>query len=249
MNKEENTDLRELLECNKKMLLTVDEIIEEIPPQRSSSKQIALRILFMEARPAAHDICVLAESLLDNNNYNFSPSIEFSIRFIWEKTIDYFYIFENDDPPTNPVAQRYLDFLDVCKHQDIDDRKEKQKGFKEKYGNPGSDYWSGETRENKIAQGLNKQPKEYRIEISNVKSLFQSLNEFVHGNIIQESHWVLNKHNKFDRQQLLTGLFNISIFYFLFMGYCNFTGRGGEINRFEWYETHFHTIFSRNLQE
>ena len=140
-------DLRELLEYSKELLLTVDKIIEVTPiPRRPSSKQRSLRLLFMDARTASYDICSLAESLLDNDNHHFSRAIEYSMRFIWEKAIDYYYISEVDDPIANPVAQRYLDFLDVVNTNDSDDRKERHRAFKQKYGNPGSDHWSGETR-------------------------------------------------------------------------------------------------------
>lgn len=129
---------------------------------------------------------------------------------------------------------------------DSDDRKKKQKVFRQKYGNPGSDHWSGETRKNKITQGLNKQSKEYRAQVSNVQDLIGYLNEHVHGNIVVEFHWDFNKHGRFNREQIVAGFLNISIFYFLFKAYCRFTGRGGEINQFEWYETHVNPIFLRN---
>ena len=198
-----DSDLRILLEYSKELLLTVDKIIEVTPiPRRSSSKQRALRLLFMDARTASYDICSLAESLLDNDSHHCSRAIEYSMRFIWEKAIDYFYIFEVDDPIANPVAQRYLDFLDVVNTNDSDDRKERHRAFKRKYGNPGSDHWSGRTREDKVTQGLNKQSKEHWAQVSNVRYLFGYLNEQVHGNILIGFYWDFEKHGRFEGTSL-----------------------------------------------
>lgn len=255
MNREDITetfsdsDLRELLEYTKELLLTVDEIIEVTPiVQMPSPMQKALRLLFMEARTASYDICVLVESLLDNDSHHFSRSIEYSIRLLWEKTIDYYYIFEVG----NPVAQRYLDFLDVINTDDTDERKERHRAFKQKYGNPGSDHWSGKTREEKVTQGLNKQSEDHRAQIDNVKALFGFLNEHVHGNIFVGLYWDFDKHGRFEyvyRGQVVAGLLNIRVFYFLSEAYCRFTGRGSEIKKFECYEAHVKPIFLRNRQQ
>ena len=107
-----DSDLREFLEHSKELLLTVDEIIDVTPPSYiSTPQQRVLRLLFMEARTASYDICILAESLLNNDRHLFSRAIEFSMRLLWETTIDYFYIFEVDNLIDNPVAQQYLEFI------------------------------------------------------------------------------------------------------------------------------------------
>lgn len=248
-----DSDLRELLEYSKELLLTVDKIIEVTPiPRMPSSKQRSLRLLFMDARTASYDICSLAESLSSNDSHHFSRAIEYSMRFIWEKTIDYFYIFEVDDPIANPVAQRYLDFLDVVNTNDSDDRKERHRAFKQKYGNPGSDHWSGKTREDKVTQGLNKQSKEHWAQVSNVRYLFGYLNEQVHGNILIGLYWDFDKHGKFEyvyRGQVVAGLLSIWIFYTLSEAYCRFTGRRSEVGQFESYKSHVKPIFLRNRQK
>ena len=248
-----DSDLRELLEYSKDLLLTVDRIIEVTPPLRMpSSKQRSLRLLFMDARTASYDICSLAESLLDNDSHHFSRAIEYSMRFIWEKAIDYFYIFEVDDPIVNPIAQRYLDFLDVVNTNDSDDRKERHTEFKRKYGNPGSDHWSGKTREDKVTHGLNKQSKEHRAQVSNVKLLFGYLNEQVHGNILIGLYWDFDKHGRFEyvyRGQVVAGLLSIWIFYSLSEAYCRFTGRGNEVGQFESYKSHVKPIFLKSRRK
>ena len=247
-----DSDLRALLDCSKELLSIVDEIIEVIPiTQFPSAKQKALRLLFMDTRTASYDIRVLVESLLDNKSHHFSRAIEFSIRFIWEKAINYFYISEVDNPITNPVAQRYLDFLDVVNTDGDDERKERHKAFKEKYENTDrGDYWSGQSREDKIIQGLSKQPNG-QMQVDNVKNLFGYLNEHVHGNLLVGSYWDFDKYGRFEyehRGQIVAGLLNLYIFYAVSNAYCKFTGRGNEVERFKIYESRVKPIFFKSRQ-
>ena len=245
-----NSDLRELLGYSKELLLTVDEIIRLTPiPQASSSEQRALRLLFMDARTASYDICILAESLLDNDSHHFSRAIEYSMRLLWETMIDYFYIFEADDS----VAERYLEFLDLVNSKNCSDYTENRKAFEAKYENTHrGDYWSGKSREDKVTQGVNKQPKNNISELGNLKRLFEYLNEQVHGNVLVGLYWDFNKHGRFEyvyRGQVVAGLLSVWIYYSLSEAYCKFTGRGSEINRFECYEAHVKPIFLRNQRK
>lgn len=160
-----NSDLEEWLMCSKMFLLTVDETIELTPPSEyPSDKESSLRILFMNARTASFEICLLAESLLKNENHHFSRAIEYSVRLLWEKTIDYFYISESE----NVVAQRYLDFLTVVNTPDSNNRKNEHAAFKQKYKDTGrGDFWSGKSREDKINQGIMKYPPYSTYSIAN----------------------------------------------------------------------------------
>ena len=244
-----DSDLREFLEHSNELLLTVDEIIEVIPPPEGGyAQQSALRLLFMEARMASYDICILVESLLDNDRHLFSRAIEFSIRLLWETTIDYFYISEVDNSIHNPVAEQYLEFLKLSNSREHPDHKENRKAFEDKYENTNrGDYWSGKSRKEKITLGVNKQP-DSSLEPENLKFLFEYLNEQVHGNILVGFHWDFNKHGRFEYQtrgQVVAGLLNIWLFYLLSVAYCRFTGRGSEIKRFECYETYVKPIFER----
>ena len=119
-------ELQEWLEYSKQLLSTVDETIELTPPSRFPSlKDRSLRILYMNARTASYEICLLADSLLNNDSHHFSRSIEYSMRLLWETTIDYFYISLAGEC----VAQRYLDFLNVVNTPDSNERKRKHTDF------------------------------------------------------------------------------------------------------------------------
>lgn len=252
MNREEITELlsdsnlEELLKDSQEFLATIDEIIKLIPPISSPSKQMALRLLFMDARTASYDICILAESLLRNDSHLFSRALEYSIRLIYETTIDYFYIFESD----NSVAQRYLDFLGVVNNKDSNAYDERLKDFESRYERTGRGcHWSGKSRKDKVNQGLNKQQKTTIENPGNLKRLFDYLNEQVHGNILVGYYWDFDKFGKFEyvyRGQVVVGLSIIWIFYIISESYCRFTGRGSEVKRFEHYEPYIKQTVLRN---
>ena len=170
------------------------------------------------------------------------------MRLLWETTIDYFYIFEVDNLIDNPVAQQYLEFIKLANNKEHPDYKKNRKAFEEKYENTNrGDYWSGKSREEKITLGVNKQP-DSSLEPENLKSLFEYLNEQVHGNILVGFYWDFDKHGKYayqTRGQVVAGLLSIWLFYSLSMAYCRFTGRGSEIKRFECYEVYVKPIFER----
>ena len=243
-----DTELRGWLECSKDFLSTVDETLQSIPiGHYASTKEQILRNLFMDARSASYDICILAESLLNDENHYFSRSLEFSIRFLWEKTIDYFYISESEDS----VAQRYLDFMGVANTKDSNDHMNIKKAFEKRYGKLRGDYWSGKTREEKIDQGLRKQPKGNITQVSGVKNLFEYLNEHVHGNAIVVSYWTFDRYGRDEyeyRGQVVAGLLNFWLFHLLSEGYCRFTGRGSEANRFKFFESYIIRLVSRKIR-
>ena len=233
-----NSDLQEWLMCSKKFLITVDTTIELTPmSQYPSPKERSLRILFMNARTAAYEICLLVESLLNNENHHFSRAIEYSMRLLWETTIDYFYISESE----NSVGQRHLDFLDVMNTIDSSERKKKHTAFKQKYKKTErGDYWSGKSREDKMNQGITKNPlfSHAKSFTHIVKPTFDYLNEQVHGNSVFGSYWTFNKHGENEheyRRQIASGLLYLMFFYFISVDFCRFTGRGLEVERFRFY--------------
>ena len=238
-----DSDLEEMLKGSKDFLATIDEIIKFIPPISSPSKQRALRLLFMDARTASYDICILAESLLRNDSHLFSRALEYSMRLIYETMIDYFYIFESDDS----VAQRYLDFLGVVNNKE---NKEKLKEFKSRYEKTGRGcHWSGKSRADKVNQGVNKQQKTTIKNSDNLKRVFDYLNEQVHGNVIIGYYWDFDKFGEFEyvyRGQIVAGLSILWIFYTISESYCRFTGRGNEVKRFEHYEPYIKNFILRN---
>ena len=241
-----DSKLQEWLKYSKKLLATVDETIELIPYNpRASTKQTALMFLFMDARSAAYDICVLAESLLTNRRHHFSRAIEASTRLLLESAIDYFYISESDDS----VAERRMDFLDVVNTENKSDHKKKDKAFKKKYKDTKrGDFWSGTSREEKIKQGIEKYPPISRDTsfASLVKSTIAYLNERVHGNTIVASYFSFNKHTECideHHTQVALGLLILSsLFYSLSCVYSELTGRRSEIKRFEFYNSYIHNL-------
>ena len=233
-----NSDMQEWLNCSKDFLTAVDEFIDLTPiNSRASGKQKILRFLFMDARTAAYDICVLAESLLNNDRHIYSRAMEAANRLILENTIDYFYISESDDS----VAERRIDFMLIANSKG-EDQKKKQKDFEQKYGKLKGDYWSGKSREEKINQGILKCPK-YNDQQSfvTIVPIFKNLNERVHGNSMVGLYWSFDKHGTYNdeyRGQVAMGLLNVTTFYFLSDAYCKFTGRGSEVERFVFYESY-----------
>ena len=247
-----DSELQEWLKYNKDFLSAVDETLELIPVNFShSSKQKILRLVFMDARSAAYDICVLAESLLTNDRHLFSRAIEASRRLLMENTIDYFYISESD----NSVAKQRLDFLNAVNTADDNEKEKKEKVFKKKYKNTGrGDFWSGKSREEKVEQGLHKYPPVGKdTSFANlVKPIFAGLNERVHGNTMVASYFSFNKHEYADeyRGQVALGLLTVSVlFYLLTHAYCNFNGRGGEIERFDFYYSYIGNLMIKDSEE
>lgn len=235
-----NTDMQEWLNCSKKFLAAVDEIIDLTPVSpHATDKERILRFLFMDARTAVYDICVLAESLLKNDRHFFSRGMEAANRLLWENTIDYFYISENDDS----IAARRIDFMRITNSME-ENQKQRKKTFEKKYGKLGGDYWSGKSREEKIKQGIMKCPK-YRHNHTLdtiVPILFKILNEHVHGNSLVGLYWSFAKHGTYSneyRKQVAMGLLYVILFYYLSDAFCIFTGRGSEVKRFEFYESDY----------
>lgn len=226
-----DSELKEWLKHSKNFILTVDEIIDLIPYSASDSiKQKILRLLFMEVRSAAYDICVLAESLLNNETHFFSRSIEAARRQIFEDMIDYFYISESD----NSVALQRTEFLLVVGTPD-------EKTFRKRYKiDKRGDYWSGKSRKEKIEQGMQKYPPlcNERFLANIVGSAFSTLNEFVHGNTMVALHLTLDKQGEYAdeyRGQIGKGLAFVFYFYLVTHAYLNFNGSGSEIERIDFY--------------
>jgi hypothetical protein len=239
--------LQEWLMCSKKLISTVDKTIELTPMrQYPSVKERSLRILFMNARTASFEICILAESLLNNDDHHSSRAIEYSIRLLWETAIDYFYISKSE----NSVAQRYLDFLTVVNTTDSSERKKIHTDFKKKYKNTErGDFWSGKSREDKTNQGIMKHTKDSRAEsfINILKPTFDYLNEQVHGNFVFGSYWTFNKHGENDpeyRKQIASGLLALLLFQLISVDFCRFTGRGSEVEHFRFYNSYIIENFS-----
>ena len=246
-----DSELKEWLKYNKDLLSTVDKIIELTPVNASAStKQKILRFLFMDARTASYDICVLAESMLTNENHINSRSIESANRLLWENTIDYFYIYESDDT----AAERRWSFLDIT-NSIGQSRKDKEKAFKRKYTDTkDGDYWSGKSREEKMNQGMNKTPVHgtgYSLS-SLIKPIFENFNEEVHGNRVVRLYWDFGKRHVYTelfRHQVSIGLLNVMYFYALAEAHCILTGRGSETKRFEFYPRNVIKFLSKNLEE
>ena len=230
--------LGEWLEYSKHLISTVDETIEFTPISPSASlTQKALRILFMNARTASYEICILADSLLNNNDHHVSRGIEYSIRLLWETAIDYFYISMTGDS----TAQRYLEFLDIANTLDSDERENKHTAFKQKYPNTDrGDYWSGVSREEKSDKGImsNSSYNKGGSITDLIKPTFKYLNEHVHGNFVFGSYWSFNKHGKQYLFQIGSGLLNLLFFYALSHDYCISNGRGSEVARFRFYASY-----------
>ena len=190
-----DSELQEWLKYSKDFLSTVDETVELIPVNFShSTKQKILRLIFMDARSAAYDICVLAESLLTNDRHHFSRAIEAARRLLMENTIDYFYISESD----NSVAKQRRDFLNAVNIPDDNEKKKKEKIFKKKYKVDGrGDFWSGKSRKEKIEQGIQKYPPVGTDTsfATMVNPIFAYLNERVHGNTMVASYLALTNKN------------------------------------------------------
>ena len=244
--------LQEWLKYSKKLLVTVDETIELIPYNPyASTKQKTLRFLFMDARSAAYDICVLAESLLTNKRHHFSRAIEASARLLLESAIDYFYISESDDT----VAERRMDFLDVINTANENDRKKKEKAFKKQYKDTGrGDFWSSTSREEKVKRGIEKYPPIGRDPsfASMVKPTIAYLNERVHGNTMVASYFSFNKHGGYIdeyHRQVAMGLLILLMFYILSYAYSELTGRRSEIKRFEFYKSYIRNLLRKDLAE
>ena len=236
-----NSDMQEWLDCSKKFLAAVDEIIDLTPVSSSPShREIILRFLFMDARTTVYDICVLAESLLNNDRHIFSRGMEAATRLLYENTIDYFYISESDAS----VLERRVKFMLITNSQG-EEKTQQQKAFDKKYGkHKRGDYWSGKSREEKMELGLFKCPKySNNKSFSNtVKDLFKMLNEGVHGNSTVDSYLSFDKngeHRDEYLRQVTIGLLGIILFYFLSEAYFVFTGRGDEVDRFQFYEADY----------
>ena len=234
-----NSDMQEWLDCSKKFLAAVDEIIDLTPVSSSpSNEEIILRHLFMDARTTVYDICVLAESLLNDDRHIYSRGMEAAIRLLYENTIDYFYISESDAS----VVERRVKFMLITNSQG---KKQIQKAFDQKYGKQErGDYWSGKSREEKMDLGLFKCPKysNNKSFSKTVKDLFKMLNEGVHGNSTVDSYLSFDKDGKHRdeyRRQVTIGLLSIILFYFLSEAYFEFTGRGSEVDRFVFYGSDF----------
>ena len=246
------SELQEWLKYNKDFLSAVDETVELIPVNASHpTKQKILRLVFMDARSAAYDICVLSESLLTNDRHHFSRAIEASRRLLMENTIDYFYISESD----NSVSKQRLDFLNAVNTPDDNEKKKKEKAFKKKYKDTErGDFWSGKSREEKIDQGLHKYPPVGKdTSFANVvKPMFAYLNEQVHGNTMVGSYFSFNKQEYADeyRGQVVLGLLTVSVlFYVLTHAYCNFNGRGSEITRFDSYYSYICNLLKKGSED
>lgn len=231
-------ELQEQLKYSKEFLSTVDETIDHIPYNASDSiKQKILRFLFMDARSAAYDICVLAESLLTNDRHHFSRAIAASRRLIMQNTIDYFYISQSDDS----VAEQRMDFMHVTNALNGNEKKRAEKAFKKKYKVDGrGDFWSGKSRKEKIEQGIQEYPpmSDEKSLANAMKSTIEYLNEQVHGNTMVILYLTFDKHGEYAyeyRGQVAVGLQHLSLFYFLVHAYCNFNGMGSEIRRFDFY--------------
>ena len=248
------SELQEWLECSKQLILTVDETIELTPIIPAASiEQKSLRILFMNARTASYEICLLADSLLNNERHHFSRSIEYSMRLLWETMIDYFYISQSGES----TAQRYLEFLDVVNTSGSDERKNKHTTFKQKYPDTKTgDYWSGESREDKALKGIMSNPTYSRGQpcstedsfVDLIKPTFEYLNEQVHGNSIFGSYWSFNKHgvNELEyRRQISAGLLKVLFFYYVSHHYCIYNGRVSEVERFSFYVSHVKECFGK----
>ena len=237
-------ELQEWLNYSKDLFSIVDEILEVTPMDRfATTKQKILRYLFMDARTASYDICVLAESLLTNESHINSRSIEAANRLLWENTIDYFYIYESDDT----VAEQRWSFLDMT-NSIGQSRKDKKKAFKKKYNVPNSgDYWSGKSREEKMNQGIYKHGMNNSL-ADLLKPIFESFNEEVHGNRVVGLYWGFSKRHvrkEVSRRQVSMGLLNVMFFSFLSESYCKFTGRGSEANQFAFYEQNVIKLLSK----
>ena len=233
-----DSELQELLKRSRDFLSAVDEMIHLIPYNASdSTKQKILRFLFMDARTAAYDICVLAESLLTNDSHHFSRAIGASRRLLIENTIDFFYISESNDS----VAEQRMDFMHVTNTQNGKRKKKAEKAFKKKYKVSGrGDFWSGKSREEKIEQGIQKYPPigDDKSFANTVKSILDYLNEQVHGNTIVILYLTFDKHGEYAyeyRGQVAAGIQHLLFFYYLVYAYCNFNGRESEIERFDFY--------------
>ena len=243
-----DSKLRECLKCSKEFLSAVDETIDRIPYNASDSiKQKILRFLFMDARSAAYDICVLAESLLTNESHINSRSIEAANRLIWENAIDYFYIYESDDT----VAEQRWSFFDRM-NSIGQSQKDKEKAFKKKYKvTDRGDRWSGKSRQKKMNQGIYKHGmNKSRADL--IKTIFENFNEEVHGNRDIELYWDFSKrhvHKEVSRIQVSIGLLSVMLFSFLSESYCKFTGRGSEANQFAFYEQNVHKLLSKTPVE
>ena len=235
------SQLGEWLEYSKQLLSTVDETIELTPISPSASlTQKSLRILFMNARTASYEICLLADSLLNNDSHHVSLAIEYSIRLLWETAIDYFYISMAGDS----TAQRYWEFLDVANTFDSDERERKHTAFKQKYPNTDrGDYWSGKSRKEKSKEGIESNPVYSKGNPLSkiIKPTFDYLNEQVHGNFVFGSYWSFNKHGKYEHQyrfQIGSGLLNLLFFYALSHDYCVSNGRASEVERYRFYSSY-----------
>ena len=235
-------ELQECLKYSRDFLSAVDETIKFIPYNASdSTKQKILRFLFMDSRSATYDICVLAESLLTNDSHLFSRAIGAARRLLMENTIDYFYISESDDS----VAEQHMDFLHVANTPNCNEKKKAEKAFKKKYKVDGrGDFWSGKSRKEKIEQGIQKYPPigNEKPFANTVKSIFDYLNEQVHGNTLVILYLTFDKHGEYAyeyRGQVAAGLQHLLFFYFLVHAYCNFNSRGSEIKRFDFYYSYF----------
>ena len=241
-----DSDLHEWLKYSMDLLLAVDNTVALIPIDRYATiKQKRLRNLFMDARTAFCDICVLAESLLNNDNHLYSRAIEYSVRLLWECAIDFFYLFESDDS----VSERNLDFIATINCAE-EVREAKKQAFREKYGHPGHDYWSGMSRKKKVNQGIMKNPqfRGAKSDTDSVKLQFEYLNEHVHANLLVGLYWSFDKHGKYAheyRSQIASGLLNLWLFYPLSTSYCIFNGRGSEPRKFEFYEKNVRNLLSK----
>ena len=240
-----DSDLQELLNNSKDLITKVDETIILTPlPDYVCNKDLIQRKLFMNARAASFDICVLAKSLLNDESHHFSHSIEYSARLLWECTIDFFYIIQSDES----VTDRYSDFLDIT-NSEKEIREQMENDFKKKYGNPGRDFWSGKSRKEKIDQGLNKQSNIGEVSHNETfQRTFNYLNEHVHGNILMGSYWSFDKHGDHEheyRGQIASGLLHVMLFYNVSRSYYDFTGRGFEKKHIEFYESYVHKLFSK----
>ena len=246
-----DSDMKEWLKYSKGFLSAVDETLDLIPYNPSApTKQKILMFLFMDARSAAYDTCVLAESLLTNDRHHSSRAIAASKRLLMENTIDYFYISESDDS----VAKQRVDFMPVAHAADDNEKKKTEKVFKKKYKVDGrGDFWSGKSRKEKIKQGIEKYPPIGKdTSFANmVKPTFSYLNECVHGNTMVESYFSFDKHAEYadeSREEVGTGLQTLLLFYLLTYAYCNFNGGGIEIKRFDFYYSYVCDLLKKILR-
>ena len=187
--------------------------------------------LFKQTRLVAYEAYVLAKSLHDDCKHYVSPSLLYTRRELRELVINTAYIYRDVDR-NNPkyAAQKYFRLL-------LNDNTKI---------NHSSDRWSGKTRADKFAEGI----EHYGDVSDHFKNSenFDVLHKPIHSGVLPCVNIVANPHNILDGQMMMVSLTEAITWLFLASKYYyKFVNRPAELTGLEQYKTYVDSIWQGDL--